>query len=113
MGRAHGNGPRDHPLLKDLNLPPLGNSTRGHPLLTKTLLFIAEATVGRGTSGGDANVNFRAYNKTTGALVAELFVPGGPTGTPMTYAIDGRQYITVAVGGMRNPSKLVTLALPR
>ena len=110
----HGNGPRDHELLKDLNLPPLGNSTRGHPMVTKSLLFIAEASIGRGTGGsGDANVNFRAYDKANGDLVAELFVPGGPTGTPMTYAINGRQYITMAVGGMRKASKLVTLALPQ
>ncbi|HJS75325.1 MAG TPA: PQQ-binding-like beta-propeller repeat protein, partial [Vicinamibacteria bacterium] len=43
---ANGDGPRHHPLLKDLNLPPLGVPGRGAPLVTKTLLFVGE--------GGDA-----------------------------------------------------------
>ena len=34
---ANGDGPRFHPLLKDLNLPPLGYPNRPAPLLTKTL----------------------------------------------------------------------------
>jgi hypothetical protein len=39
---ANGDGPRDHPLLKPLNLPPLGNPGRSAPLATKTLLFVGE-----------------------------------------------------------------------
>ena len=38
----NGEGPRDHPLLKPLNLPPLGNPGRASPLVTKTLLFVGE-----------------------------------------------------------------------
>ena len=41
---ANGDGPRNHPLVKDLNLPPLGIPGRGAPLLTKTLLFIGEGS---------------------------------------------------------------------
>ena len=33
---ANGNGPRDNPALKGLNLPPLGQQGRAAPLLTKT-----------------------------------------------------------------------------
>ena len=39
---ANGDGPRDHPLLKPLNLPPLGHPGRSAPLATKTLLFVGE-----------------------------------------------------------------------
>ena len=39
---AHGDGPRDHPLLKPLNLPPLGNLGRGGLFVTRTLLFAGE-----------------------------------------------------------------------
>ncbi|HWK48246.1 MAG TPA: PQQ-binding-like beta-propeller repeat protein, partial [Steroidobacter sp.] len=39
---ANGDGPRNHPLLKDLNLPPLGTQNRASPLVTKSLLFIGE-----------------------------------------------------------------------
>ena len=38
----NGDGPRDHPLLKPLNLPPLGNPGRSSPLVTKTLVFLGE-----------------------------------------------------------------------
>ena len=109
---AHGDGPRNHPKLKDLDLPALGNSSRGHPLLTKSMLFIFEAAMGRGSSGEDSNHNLRCFDKATGELVYEGSIPAGPSGTPMTYMIDGRQYITVPTGGMRTPSTFVTLALP-
>ena len=50
---ANGDGPRDHPLLKHLNLPPLGVAGRPAPLLTKTLLFIGEGSeVVFGSAGG-------------------------------------------------------------
>ena len=39
---ANGDGPRHHPLLKPLNLPPLGQSVRAAPLVTRTLLFVSE-----------------------------------------------------------------------
>ncbi len=35
-----GNGPHRHPLLRDLDLPPMGSGTRAHVLATKTLLFV-------------------------------------------------------------------------
>ena len=38
----NGDGPRDHPLLKPLNLPPLGSPGRSSPLVTKTLVFLGE-----------------------------------------------------------------------
>ena len=38
----NGDGPRNHPLLKPLNLPPLGNPGRSSPLVTKTLVFLGE-----------------------------------------------------------------------
>jgi len=104
--------------LKKAGLPRLGDSTRFHPLVTKTLLFVASGSAGRGGRGGGDGApatpkpNFRALDKATGEVVAEIVLPGGPTGTPMTYGVDGKQYITVATGGIGSPSKLYTLALP-
>ena len=38
-----GEGPRDHEVIRRLELPPLGNfEKQGEPLLTKTLLFIGQ-----------------------------------------------------------------------
>lgn len=114
---AHGDGPRDHEKLKELDLPPLGNSSRGHPMITKSALFIFEAAMGRGSSGDTKPANLRLFDKATGELLYEGAIPvgegtGGPSGTPMTYMVDGKQYITVPTGGMRTPSRFVTLTLP-
>ena len=59
---ANGDGPRDHPLLKALNLPPLGNPGRSSPLVTKSLLFVGEGDpimvrAGHAPAAGDADLN--------------------------------------------------------
>jgi quinoprotein glucose dehydrogenase len=110
----NGNGPRDHPAIRHLNLPPLGQPGRASPLVTKTLLFMGE--------GGSAGVPllasfgggkmFRAYDKATGRIVWEMALPGGTTGAPMTYRWQGKQYLVVAVGWEDLPGELIALALP-
>jgi quinoprotein glucose dehydrogenase len=97
---ANGDGPRNHPLLKDLNLPPLGNPGRPAALVTKTLLFVgdsSDAVMGRAGISGTAK--FRAYDKKTGAVIAQVDLPVGATGAPVTYLSKGNQYIVVPVGG--------------
>jgi quinoprotein glucose dehydrogenase len=104
-----GNGDeiRNHPMLKNLNLPPLGgDSTTSGPLLTKTLLISALS------SGGSKNgPKLVAWDKAGGKELAWVDLPGTPIGTPMTYMLDGRQYIAITVGGSPVP-QLVALALP-
>jgi len=118
-----GDGPVDNPALKDVDmaaylekagLPRMGDASRFHPLVTKTLLFVGQGSMGRSARGGPggAKPNFHALDKATGEVVWSTALPAGPTGTPMTYAVDGKQYITVATGGVGQPSKLYTLALP-
>ena len=51
-----------------------------------------------------------AYDKATGELRGSVDLPGGAIGTPMSYMLDGRQYIAVTVGG-EVPS-LVAYRLP-
>ena len=98
---------RNHPLLRDLDLPPLGgDSSRAGPLVTKTLLIYA-LTSG-GLSGGPRLV---AMDKGTGEELASVDLPRGAIGTPMTYLLDGRQYIALTVGGSPVP-ELIALALP-
>jgi quinoprotein glucose dehydrogenase len=41
----------------------------------------------------------RAYDKTTGKEVGGVFMPAPQSGTPMTYSLNGKQYIVVAVSG--------------
>jgi quinoprotein glucose dehydrogenase len=55
---------------------------------------------------------FRAYDKRSGAVQAEIELPERATGAPMTYLHRGRQYIVIAVGSQSHASELVALALP-
>lgn len=98
---------RQHPLLADLDLPPLGgDGGNPGPLLTRTLL-IYPLTAG----GTDNQPRLVAYDKQTGAEVASVDLPGPAIGTPMTYMLDGAQYIALTVAGPRVPA-LVALRLP-
>ena len=108
----NGDGPRDHPLLKGLNLPPLGQPGRGSPLLTKSLLFVGEGSplVAVNPPGGGGNI-FRAYNKATGTVLWSMDLGAGTTGSPMTYAVNGRQYVVVAIGSATYPAELVALTV--
>ena len=98
-----GDGPRDHPLLKDLNLPPMGDLGSIYPLLTKSFLFIAGG-------GGKGKPNFRAIDKATGKTVWETELASTPGGNPITYEIDGKQYISIPAGGRRDPAEIITLS---
>jgi len=102
-----GNGDRlrRHRMLRDLDLPPLGGDGRGGPLLTKTLLFSALSAGGK-----DGGARLAAYDKATGAELGSLDLPRGAIGTPMTYMLDGRQYIALTIGG--SPPELIAFALP-
>jgi quinoprotein glucose dehydrogenase len=102
-----GNTVRNHPMLKGLDLPPLGgDSATSGPLLTKTLL-ISALTAG-GTNDGPRLV---ARDKGTGKEIGSVDLPGSAIGTPMTYMLDGKQYIALTVGGTPVP-ELVALTLP-
>jgi quinoprotein glucose dehydrogenase len=113
--KPNGDGPRSHPLLKHLDLPPLGYPNRPAPLLTKTLLFLGE---GSNAISGTANVDwawgkkFRAYDKATGDVIWETELPSGTTAGPMTYLVNGKQFIVVSVGARGEPSEYVALSLP-
>jgi quinoprotein glucose dehydrogenase len=92
----------EHPALQGLDLPPTGRATRPITLVTKTLLFTAEGW-------GGAPV-LHARDKATGAIVAEIALPGAVGGRPMTYMVDGKQYLIVSVAGS-NGAEIVALTL--
>jgi glucose dehydrogenase len=111
----NGDGPRYHPLLKALNLPPLGVPNRPAPVLTKTLLFLGEgsnAVSGTPQTDWGWGKKFRAYDKATGKVIWETELPSGTTGGPMTYMLKGKQYIVVPIGSRSEPAEYVALALP-
>jgi glucose dehydrogenase len=106
-------GPRNHPALAGLNLPPLGDATPSAVIATKTLLFQTQPD--KSTPRSPANVGgtkFRALDKATGETVWEMDVGVGQNNTPMTYMHDGKQYVVFSLGGPDHLSELVALALP-
>jgi quinoprotein glucose dehydrogenase len=120
---------QSNPVLRQLGLPPLGRAARGHVLLTKTLLIVGqEGSTQResspqresGAELGSVTVpNFAihdpqlcAYDKATGKLVGEVALPRNATGAPMTYMLNGKQFIVVLTGGANLPAELVVLCLP-
>jgi quinoprotein glucose dehydrogenase len=123
---ANGDGPRDHPLLKPLNLPPLGSPGRSSPLVTRTLLFLGEGDPVMASLGsrlrpempaslapGYGGKKFRALDKATGAILWETELPSGVTGAPMTYMFEGKQYVLAAIGNRQaQDAGFVALSLP-
>jgi glucose dehydrogenase len=97
----------NHPLLEGVDIPRTGVPTRSGILLTKSVLFQAE-----GTGAAGASPIFRAINKQTGDIIAELELPANQTGLPFTYEHDGKQYVAMFVGGGGAAAQLVALALP-
>jgi quinoprotein glucose dehydrogenase len=98
---------RNHPLLQGVDVGRTGIPTRAGILLTKSLLF-----VGEGSGGPGASPIFRAVNKETGDIVAEIDLPDNQTGLPFTYEHDGKQYLAMFVGGTGKPAELIAYALP-
>ena len=95
--------------LTERGVPPTGASNLGGPIVTKGgLVFIAATNDKR----------LRAFDKDTGEKVWEYRLPASAHATPMTYSVDGEQYIAVAVGGGNkyNPgsfmAKMMAFRLP-
>lgn len=115
---VHGQGPTDHPDIKHLNLPAMGNSSHsflsnGGPLVTKSLLFVNQVQREFETAAySKTEFYLRAFDKATGAVVWEEKMTEPPFGTPMSYSYQGKQYIVVATGGAGMPAKLIAYALP-
>jgi quinoprotein glucose dehydrogenase len=108
----NGNGPRDNPALKGLNLPPLGTTGRPAPLVTGSLLFLGESSDAvMGHAGVSGTAPFRAYDKQTGAVVWQTQLPSGTTSNLMTYAVDGQQIIVIPIGNRTNGGEWIALGL--
>jgi quinoprotein glucose dehydrogenase len=54
----------------------------------------------------------RAYDKSTGAELGAVYMPAPQTGSPISYMVDGRQYIALAISGPGYPGALIAYRLP-
>jgi quinoprotein glucose dehydrogenase len=113
---AHGETPdavRNHPALKGLNIPRTGRPNgRIGTLVTKTLVIAGEPgffTMPNGQRGA----MLRAYDKATGAEVGAVPMPAPQTGSPITYMLNGRQYLAVPISGAGYSGELMVFRAPR
>jgi quinoprotein glucose dehydrogenase len=68
----------------------IGTPNNGGPLVTASgLIFVAATT----------DDTFRAIDIKAGKVVWQVQLPAGGQATPMTYEVNGRQYVAIAPGG--------------
>ena len=78
-----------------------------HSQRTATMSLVA--TGGGLVFGGDVNGRFRAFDDETGAVLWEINLGSAVTGFPITYAVDGRQYVAVSTGTAGTASGFIRL----
>jgi quinoprotein glucose dehydrogenase len=101
----------EYPELAAKGLKNTGTENYGGPVVTAGgLVFIGATNYDR---------KFRAFDKTTGALLWEATMPSSGNATPATYQADGRQFVVIAAGGGKGGAAAgpggvyVAYALPR
>ncbi len=110
---AHGETPdnvRNNPALKGVTIPRTGRPGRIGTLVTKTLVIAGEGGFFT-TPTGARGAMLRAYDKATGKEVGAVYMPAPQTGSPMTYMLNGKQYIVVAISGGAYSGELVAFRL--
>ena len=83
----------------DLNPTVMGNSAS---MISGDLLYYKNSSLN----------TLNVLDKTSGKLLRVLPLGGRPTGSPMTYMWQGKQYVVVALGRQDELTELVALALP-
>jgi quinoprotein glucose dehydrogenase len=78
--------------------------------VTKTLLIAGERL--NTTTPDGLGAMLRAYDKATGREVGAVYMPAPQSGSPMTYMLNGRQYIVVAVSGGPYSGEYIAFSLP-
>ena len=111
----HGETPdvvRNHEVLKGMNIPRTGQPgfTVG-TLVTKTVVIAGDAQVTT-LPTRPRGAMLRAYDKKTGAEVGAVLLPAPISGSPMTYSVNGKQYIVAAVSGGNYSGEYIALRLP-
>ncbi len=111
---AHGETPdnvRNHPALKGLNIPRTGRPGLIGTLATKTRVIAGEGGYFTLPSGARGAM-LRAYDKATGKEVGAVYMPAPQSGSPMTYMLNGKQYIVIAISGGNYSGELLAFRLP-
>ena len=109
---AHGETPdniRNHPALKGLNIPRTGRPGVDRHAGDEDAASSPARPASFTTPSGQRGAMLRAYDKATGKEVGAVYMPAPQTGSPMTYMLNGKQYIVLAIGGPGFPAELLAL----
>jgi quinoprotein glucose dehydrogenase len=102
---------RNNPALKGMNIPNTGQPGSVGLVVTKTLVILGDSQVTT-TPSHPRGAMLRAYDKATGKEVGAVYMPAPQSGSPMTYMLDGKQYIVVAVSGGAYSGEYIAYSLP-
>ncbi|MEP6961598.1 MAG: PQQ-binding-like beta-propeller repeat protein [Acidobacteriota bacterium] len=102
---------RNHPALRGMNIPNTGQPGSVGLVVTKTLVILGDSQLTT-TPAHPRGAMLRAYDKATGKEVGAVFMPAPQSGSPMTYSVDGKQYIIVAVSGGAYAGEYIAYSLP-
>jgi quinoprotein glucose dehydrogenase len=80
-------------------------------IVTKTLVIVGDPQL-TAPPGRQRGAMLRAYDKQSGKEVGAVWMPAQQSGSPMTYAVNGKQYIIVAVSGGNYTGEYIAFALP-
>jgi quinoprotein glucose dehydrogenase len=101
---------RNNPALKGMNIPNTGQPGSVGLVVTKTLVVLGDSQM---TSVQHPRAALlRAYDKASGKEVGAVPMPAPQSGSPMTYSVDGKQYIVVAVSGGAYSGEYIAYKLP-
>ena len=103
---------RNHPLLRGLDIPRTGQGASVGIMVTKTMAVAGESQV-TSPPGRGRGARLVAYDKKDGHELGSVLMPAGITGSPMTYSVNGRQYIIVGVSGGNYTGEYIAYALPQ
>jgi len=102
---------RNNPALKGMNIPNTGQPGSVGLVVTKTLVILGDSQVTT-TPSHPRGAMLRAYDKATGKEVGAVYMPAPQSGSPMTYMVNGKQYIVVAVSGGAYSGEYIAYSLP-
>jgi quinoprotein glucose dehydrogenase len=111
----HGETPdnvRNSEALSSIVIPRTGQSATVGTLVTSALVIAGEAQRTT-TQTGESGAMLRAYDKLTGNEVGAVYLPAPQSGSPMTYILNGSQYLVIAVSDNRYSGELIAFKLPR
>lgn len=111
----HGETPdliRNNSALKGVNIARTGQETWNvGTLVTKTLVIAGDGMVTT-TAEHPRGAMLRAYDKATGKEVGAVYMPAPESGSPMTYMLNGKQYVVIAVSGGNYSGEYIAFSLP-